>query len=125
MFKPHLDTKQPVSLLDALSVHIAPQVFRAAAKAGIWLVVIPAKLTFLLHPAVTHAFYKYKMSLRGRYLEVYAIDGEVKLEKLLLAMNDGAREVFQGQAWGRAFTANGFDVNQTGVRRKIVDAMGV
>ena len=127
VLRPHLATKQPVLLLDALSVHIAPQVFRAAAKAGIWLVVIPAKLTFLLQPADTHAFYKYKMYLRRRYLEVSsdAVDGEVGLEKLLLAMNDGVRRVFQGHAWGRAFTANGFDVNQSGVRRKILDAMGV
>ena len=127
VLRPHLATKQPVLLLDALSVHIAPQVFRAAAKAGIWLVVIPAKLTFLLQPADTHAFYKYKMYLRRKYLEVSAdaVDGEVKLEKLLLAMNDAVRGVFQAHAWGRAFTANGFDVNQAGVRRKILDAMGV
>ena len=127
VLRPHLATKQPVLLLDALSVRIALQVFRAAAKAGIWLVVIPAKLTFLLQPADTHAFYKYKMYLRRKYLEVSAdaVDGEVKLEKLLLAMNDGVRGVFQAHAWGRAFTANGFGVNQAGVRRKILDAMGV
>ena len=52
-----------------------------------------------------------------------AVDGEVKLEKLLLAMNDGVRGVFQAHAWGRAFTANGFGVHQAGVRRKNLDAM--
>ena len=51
-----LEQDQPALLLDALPAHLAPKALRAVAKAGIWIVVAPAKLMFLVQLADTHAF---------------------------------------------------------------------
>ena len=50
-------------LVGVLPAHLAAKVFRAATRCGIWVLVVPAKLTWLIQPADTHAFYKYKMYL--------------------------------------------------------------
>ena len=42
---PFTDTYQPIMLFDAYSAHLSPLVFRAAARAHIWTIVIPARLT--------------------------------------------------------------------------------
>ena len=63
LLKPFLGAFQPILLMDALPAHLAAKVFRAATRCGIWVLVVPAKLTWLIQPADTHAFYKYKMYL--------------------------------------------------------------
>lgn len=124
---PLLKQYQPILLMDALPAHLAPKVLRAAAKKGIWIIVVPAKLTFLVQPADTHAFYRYKMYLRKRYLEAGtdSEDGAVHLRTILKAMNDGVRYVFQAHAWKRAFDENGFGHQQRRVRARILQASGL
>ena len=70
---------------------------RAAGQAGLWVVIVPAKLTWLLQPADTHCFAKYKAFLRKKYLEMSSdsVDGAVELQQILLAMNEAVRKVFQ------------------------------
>jgi hypothetical protein len=54
---------QIVLILDAARIHYAPQVLRACASAGVWPIVVPAGMTFLLQPLDTHAFALYKAEL--------------------------------------------------------------
>ena len=124
VLKPFLNKFQPILLMDALPAHIAPTVFCAAAKSGIWVVIVPAKLTWLLQPADTHLFYKYKMYLRKRYLESMARceEGALQLRAVLKAINDAVRYVCQAHEWGKAFDGNGFGQRQRHVRRAIVEA---
>ena len=124
ILQPLLRDFQPILLLDALPAHLAAKVFRAGARCGIWIVVVPGKLTWLLQPADTHVFYKYKMYLRKRYLEACAdsLEGGVHLRAVLHAMNDAVRFVLQAHEWGRAFDENGFGQRQRHVRRAIMGA---
>ena len=65
ILKPFLGTVQPILLMDALPARVAQTVFRAAARCGFWVVVVPAKLTWLIQPADTHAFYTYKLYFKS------------------------------------------------------------
>ena len=49
--------------VDALRTHINPGVLRAAASVGLWICVIPGKLTWALQPCDTHLFATYKRVL--------------------------------------------------------------
>ena len=49
--------------VDALRAHISPAVLRAASRAGLWVCVIPGKLTWALQPCDTHLFASYKRIL--------------------------------------------------------------
>ena len=49
--------------VDALRAHISTDVLRAASRAGLWVCVIPGKLTWALQPCDTHSFASYKRIL--------------------------------------------------------------
>ena len=53
---PWLASVQPVLLVDALPAHLAPAVLGAAAAAGLWVLSLPAHITWLLQPLDTHVF---------------------------------------------------------------------
>ena len=127
LLKPFLGTAQPILLMDALPAHIAPKVFRAATRCGIWVVIVPAKLTWLIQPADTHAFYKYKMFLKKRYVEARArsAEGELELREVLKAINDGVRYVFQAHDWSKAFDENGFGHQQRLLRTSVAVNAGL
>lgn len=126
ILKPFLGEYQPVLLMDALGAHITDTVFRAATRFRIWVLIVPAKLTWLLQPADTHLFYRYKMHLKKCYREAMARspDGALDLRHVLLAMNDAVRYVCQAHDWSKAFNHNGFGQHQRLVRRSIVEAAG-
>ena len=65
ILKPFLGIVQPILLMDALPARVAQTVFRAEARCGFWVVVVPAKLTWLIQPADTHAFYTYKLYFKS------------------------------------------------------------
>ena len=114
---------QAILLWDALKSHLSPRVLRAAARAALWTIIVPAKLTWLLQPADTHCFAKYKAFLRKRYLEMSSdtSTGTVSLEEILLSMNAAVRLVFQKTRWAESFTQNGFGDGQQRVRRAILE----
>ena len=114
---------QPLLLWDALKSHLSPCVLRAAGQAGLWVVIVPAKLTWLLQPADTHCFAKYKAFLRKKYLEMSSdsVDGAVELQQILLAMNEAVRKVFQKTKWSDSFTANGLGGSQKKLRVSILE----
>ena len=58
---------QPVLLLDACRQHLSNGVFAACSATRIWPLVVPAKMTWLLQPLDTHAFFSYKARLRVCY----------------------------------------------------------
>ena len=127
VLQPFTDERQPILLMDACPSHLAGKVFRAAARANIWVIIVPAKLTGLLQPADTHVFYRYKMYLR-RYMEnivIASASGAVNIEDVILGINKGIRYVLQKYAWSGAFDANGFSAGQHHSRSKIWRAMGL
>ena len=121
--EPFASDYQPILLWDALPAHCAPPVLRAAARAGLWVVIVPGKLTWLLQPLDTDAFSRYKQYLRHRYLELLCAshDGRVAATSIILAMNGACRQVLQGNAWAAVFWRNGFGAVQSGVKRSMAE----
>ena len=120
---PFRERFQPVLIWDAAKPHLRPDVLRCAARLGLWVIFVPARITWLLQPADTHCFARYKAYLRKRYLEISsrAPDGRVTTEDILLTMNAAVREVFQKNKWSDSFVGNGFGLQQRHVRRKILE----
>ena len=56
-------THTVVLLLDTASMHICPRAIGMAARHGICMQYIPAKMTWLLQPLDTHVFARYKLHL--------------------------------------------------------------
>ena len=125
--KPFLNQFQPILVIDALRARAAPQVFRAAAWSSVWLVIVPAKLTWLIQPVDARPFYKYNLSIRKRYLEAMArsAEGELQLPAVLIAVNDAVRYVCQAHEWSKAFDVHGFEERHRHVRQSIVEAAGI
>ena len=59
---PYTATVQPILFLDAVRLHTTPRVLRACATAGIWPIVVPALMTWLLQPLDTDAFLPFSSS---------------------------------------------------------------
>ena len=112
--RPHLDLLQPILLLDTCRVHIAPEVLNRCLALRIWPVVVPARLTWLLQPCDTHAFLKFKQSLRKAYqaAHVRAASRELSIAEFLPCLYSAIRQVLQGNVWGPAFDADGFGQRQ-------------
>ena len=101
---------QPILLLDACRLHLHRSLAQVCSQEGIWLVVIPAKLTWLLQPCDTHAFLEYKAYLKAEHqrMQIATGAGELSTSDFLHAMCQTIRFVLQGRRWAPAFCKNGF-----------------
>ena len=116
-----LDTHQPLLMLDAFRAHIVPKVFFAGARYRLWLLVVPAGMTWLLQVLDTHIFRAYKTCLRNAY-QLHCIrrgwDAH-SLTLLLDSVRDATAAVINGEDWSSAFARNGFGQSQSEVRPRI------
>ena len=55
ILRPYLISYQPVVFFDACRVHCASVIFQACLRCQLWVVLVPARLTWLLHSAVPGA----------------------------------------------------------------------
>lgn len=117
VLRPYLDVFQPVLLMDACPLHLHHSIARACAVNGIWLVVVPARLTWLLQPLDTHAFHRYKIYLRSAYQmsRANSPNGELSVGEFLRCIYETIRFVLQGQQWAHAFDEDGFGQQQAKV----------
>ena len=60
----HCPDRQPILLLDVCSAHLGPSFLASCVRWKIWVVFVPARLTWLLQPADTHCFALLKASPR-------------------------------------------------------------
>ena len=58
-----METHRFILYLDAHKVHITPAVLRVASLMGLWICVIPSKMTWVMQPLDTHLFAGYKRLL--------------------------------------------------------------
>ena len=65
----------PILSMDAVRLHLGERVLRECARWGIRVVVVPAKLTWLLQQLDTHVFAKMKRALRDAYQERVGREG--------------------------------------------------
>ena len=124
---PYKDRFQPVLLLDAVRLHFAQAVLNACNSCGIWLVLVPAKTTWLLQPLDTHAFQSFKIQLRNAYqrARVQAGRHDLSVKDFLACIYEAIHSVLEGRDWSSAFNENGFGHGQAETRAYIKRQLGV
>ena len=119
---PHKEKYQPVLLLDACNVHYGKKFLKELQKGGVWVVFVPAGLTWLLQPCDSHVFAKYKAFLRDRQhsrLLQTDVNMEVTAAHVLEDIVLGIRRILQGNERAPAFDGNGYGCQQRFVRARI------
>ena len=118
---PYMSEVQPVLSFDSVRLHTTPRVLAACVRAGIWPLVNPPRMTWLLQPLDTHAFLPYKVHLLKAYLRARAASaaGDVDVESFLACVYAAIRQVLQGERWSTAFDRDGFDRDQAGLSATI------
>ena len=117
VLKEHLVTEleqyEVVLFLDCAKCHLARRVALACNRHNIRLIILPAKLTWLLQPCDTHLFSIYKNYMRVRWREIAALkeNGEVDLLSLFTIIFDTIENVINARSWKHAFMENGFHTN--------------
>lgn len=123
--EPHITTLQPLLMLDAYRAHIGIRIFHAGARHNIWVLVVPAGLTWLLQVLDTHVFRAYKSCLRNAYQLLCVQNGleTHSLALLLDAVREATAVVINTEEWSDAFTKNGFGQSQSQVRPRVLKAL--
>ena len=82
---------------------------QTASNLGIWLHVVPAKLTFLLQPLDTHCFATFKVKLRRMFSEARSRsqNGDVTPVEWLRVLMALPKQVLAARLWRPAFEQNG------------------
>ena len=122
---PYAEDYQPTLTMDACKVHLHQRIAAACNRAGIWLIIIPARLTWLLQPCDTHAFLKYKRILRERFQEKRSNtpNGRLATLQIIQVVCEAIRKALQGAYWALAFQQDGFSHQQTQVSRFILQQL--
>ena len=96
---------QPVLLMDALPSHYSDRVLRAASRAGVWVIIVPAYTMHLRQPLDTEAFLPDKRFLRARYAETRVDDaiGRIRMHDVVDAVNAACGAVLQGRPCSGTF----------------------
>ena len=125
--EPFIGELQPLLMLDAYRAHIGVRVFYAGARHNIWVLIVPAGMTWLLQVLDTHVFRAYKACLRNAY-QFHCIRQGVEthsLDLLLDAVREATTSVINAEEWSDAFTKNGFGRLQAEVRPRVLTALGL
>jgi len=107
--RPFLHRLQPIMLMDAALGHLTPNVVCAAAQASIWLLQVPARLTWLLQPCDTHFFRAYKRRLEAELCELrqQAGGGDVTNDAWIEGISEAAVVFLSSRSWRPAFEQTG------------------
>ena len=101
-------TMQPILAFDAAPLHLHPEVIELLGELGIWWLLIPKKLTWLLQPLDTHTFSKYKRYIRNRWLDtIVAQQGRRNVKDVVVIVVGSIQTVLEGNSWTTVFNANG------------------
>jgi len=98
---------QTVLLLDVAMCHIHPRVAAAAERLGIWLVFVPAKLTFLVQPLDVYALAPYKACLAKLFAEKEDEHGVLDALSWLQCLCKAATTFWCARKWLPAFEKTG------------------
>lgn len=103
------ETRQGVVVMDAAPQHVPSAVIRAAADVGLWVVILPAKLTHLCQPADTHVFAALKSACRQwcTRARLASPNGHFPDSAWFDMMFEISTKFLCGRPWRRAFEATG------------------
>ena len=110
----HLASRQVVLVLDCARSHIHADLVNVACRLGIWLVFVPSKLTWLLQPLDTHAFARFKLTLRRLFTAARMASAQGALEPAAWcrAIFLAIAAVFRDSDWHRPFARVGLTAGQ-------------
>jgi hypothetical protein len=119
--------RQPILLIDCCPSHLREEVARTARACGIHLVLIPAKLTWLMQPCDTHLFQPYKAALRAQYCaeRLAAQDSRVSPRTWWAAIVRHVGQYMASRSWSSMFRATGYEESQAGVSVYIKEQLGL
>ena len=112
-------TLQPVILLDMAPCHIDHQVIAAANRLGLWLLYVPARLTYLLQPLDVAAFCRFKQHLNSLFLARQDTTGTLKTSDWIRTLCTLGKTFWRGTPWKSTFQAVGLFGKQTDLIEEI------
>lgn len=99
---------QPIISFDAAPLHLSRDVLSMYHEMGLWWVLIPARLTWLMQPCDTHVFLCLKRFLKSRFQSEYdGYLGRVSVRYMLDLVIRSIRVVVQGHNWRNSFAETG------------------
>lgn len=116
--------KQAILALDCAPIHITRKVAQKAHDLGIWLLVIPAKCTWLLQPLDCFTFSPYKAYLKNLYRS--SKDGTGKVSDICMLRNfvKLSKSFLNSRKWERSFLGTGLLGDRSNLTRDL-KALGV
>ena len=114
-------------LMDVASCHLVQSVTSLAHKLGIRIILVPARLTFLVQPLDTVYFLILKRALKHNYLLeiIRQGGGPLSVEAWLLVVLRSIVGTISSQDWSQAFKHNGITATQWFIRPSILLKMGL
>lgn len=116
-----------ILLMDAHRAHINETICRRAKALNMFLLYVPARLTWLLQPADTHLFAPFKSSIRRTYTNrrLAAHDGRLSRDEWLGVVCEALQDTVMNRQWGRAFGSNGITNHQEDVSMYVREMAGL
>ena len=114
---------QPVLIMDTAKVHLTKAVFSECAALGIYVVIVPPKLTWLLQPLDTDGFAQFKAAVRAAHqdarIRAAAIGDSVGARCLIMSVCAAIRGVLNRRRWASAFDRDGYGASQSQLGRRV------
>ncbi len=109
--------------LDAASCHFTADVLHACERTGLWVILISARLSWLVQPLDTHWFavHKRKFLDEGRRLVRVAEGCDVPREAWLCVIISTAEIYLSQHSWRHAFEHNGLVGHQNFVSQSLAE----
>ena len=116
-----------VIVLDCAAQHVANDVLAHAARLGLHLLFVPARLTFLLQPLDTHVFSTLKLQLHREQLRARsgAAQGGLGPLEWIAILERTVTQVLVMRDWSRSFADNGVTGRPELARPRILEQAGV
>lgn len=120
ILEPFMETYQPILFFDTAPAHMKPEVLAELPTLGIWYVIIPPRMTWLLQPCDTHVFQKFKLYMKTRFQdELLHRPGRLPIEYMIGLLVKAIRHVLQRFVWQLAFDETGLTGNHQLVSKYI------
>ena len=117
-----LRTHEVILIMDAARIHVHRTIWLTCNRLGIKLMIVPARMTWLLQPADVHTFAIYKAHMRRCWQDMMAArdDGVLDLKDLFMIVFDTIENVLEGRCWKHAFKSTGYHTNLAQVSNYIM-----
>lgn len=120
------NTHQVILGVDAARIHLNERVWRTAARCGILMYCIAAKITWALQPCDVYVFASYKWKLRciAQKMAIARNSGDVSLEQTIKAVVKAVEAIINGRCWKHAFEHLGLNGSQDEVSSTLLGHIG-